>query len=170
MTLSILKTKPKTDAAPNMVMGKDKRTDLSEMVLRILSGSYVLMIKSQAVHWNVSGPLFKSVHDLTEDQYNDLFAAIDDLAERIRALGLKAPMNFEAMQNGTDIRSFDDHSLTTGEMIKALAADHELMASELVAGVKAAGEIGDPATEDIFTERLRIHQKYAWMLRAMVDE
>lgn len=170
MTLSILKTKPKTDAAPNMVMGKDKRTDLSEMVLRILSGSYVLMIKTQAVHWNVSGPLFKSVHDMTEEQYNDLFAAIDDLAERIRALGLKAPMNFDAMQNGTDIRSFGDHSLTTGEMIKALAADHELIASELVAGIKAAGELGDPATEDMFTERLRIHQKHAWMLSAMVDE
>jgi starvation-inducible DNA-binding protein len=55
-------------------------------------------------------------------------------------------------------------------MIKALAADHELIASELVAGIKSAGEMGDPATEDMFTERLRIHQKYAWMLRAMVDE
>lgn len=170
MTLSVLQTQPKTDSAPNSMMAKETRQDLSQMILRVLSGTYVLMIKTQAVHWNVSGPLFKPVHDLMEEHYNDLFAAIDDLAERIRALGLKAPMNYQTMQEGTDIKAFSDDTLNTGQMITALAADHELIASELAAGIEAAGEIGDPATEDLFTERLRVHQKNAWMLRAMVEQ
>jgi len=168
MTLSVLKTDPEIKPQTNPMMQADLKDELGQMVLRILSGSYVLMLKTQAVHWNISGPLFKSVHDLTEDQYQDLFVAIDDLAERIRALGLKAPMNYEAMKDRTDLEAFDHQTLSSGQMIAALAAGHELLATELTAGVKAAGEKGDPATEDLFTERLRIHQKQALMLRAMI--
>jgi starvation-inducible DNA-binding protein len=168
MTLSVLKTDSNIKTQTNPMMETDLKDELGQLVLRILSGSYVLMLKTQAVHWNIAGPLFKSVHDLTEDQYQDLFAAIDDLAERIRALGLKAPMNYEAMKDRTDLEAFDHQTLDAGQMIAALAAGHELLATELAAGVKVASEKGDPATEDIFTERLRIHQKHAWMLRAMI--
>lgn len=170
MTISVLQTQPKTDTAPNSMMAPETRKDLSQMILRALSGTYVLMIKTQAVHWNVAGPMFKPVHDMTEEHYEDLFKAIDDLAERIRALGLRAPMNYQTMENGTDLKPFSDDRLTTGQLITALAADHELLAAELASGIKAAAEIGDPATEDLLTERLRVHQKNAWMLRAMVEQ
>lgn len=170
MTVSVLKTQVETQTGPNAMLAKDVRDELSQAVLRILSGSYVLMIKTQAVHWNITGPLFKSVHDLTEDQYTDLFEAIDVLAERIRALGIKAPMGYDQMQDGTDLKPFDADNLAADQMIAALAADHELLATEMAAGVKIASEFGDPATEDLFTERLRIHQKHAWMLRAMLDQ
>ena len=170
MTISVLQTQPKTDSAPHSMMAEDMRRDLAQMILRALSGTYVLMIKTQAVHWNVAGPLFKPVHDMTEEHYEDLFKAIDDLAERIRALGLRAPMNYQTMENGTDLKPFSDDRLTTGQLITALAADHELLAAELASGIKAASEIGDPATEDLLTERLRTHQKNAWMLRAMVEQ
>ena len=170
MTTSILKTKPQTRTGLNSLGSDQDRQQLGQQVLRILSSTYVLMTKTQAVHWNVSGPLFKSVHDLTEDQYTDLFEAIDDLAERIRALGLRAPMNYAAMQNGTDLEAFEGKPISAGDMLRALAADNELIASELVQVIKAASEKGDPATEDLFTERLRIHQKNTWMLRAMIAE
>ena len=170
MTLTALKIKPKTDAKPDPVVARESRDDLKRMILRILSGSYALMIKTQAVHWNISGPLFKSVHDMTEAQYTSLFAAIDVLAERIRALGLTAPMSYDAMQDATDIRPFDKAKLTAGQMIRALASDHELLSRELMAGIEAASRIGDPATEDLFTERLRDHQKQAWMLRALLAD
>lgn len=169
MTLSVLEMRPKTDSNPDSPLGSDTRRALGDLVLQAVSDSYVLMVKTQAVHWNVTGPLFKPVHDLTEDQYNDLFAAIDDLAERIRALGFKAPMSYTAMQQATSIEPFTKDAPTAGEMIAELAADNDTLARRLVTGIEAASEEGDPATEDILTERLRAHQKAAWMLRAMVE-
>lgn len=169
MTLSILETRPKTDTKPDSPLGTEARQDLRELVLSALSDSYVLLIKTQAVHWNITGPMFKSVHDLTEDQYDDLFQAIDDLAERIRALGLKAPMNYTSMQDVSVLEPFGGETPTAGEMIETLAKDNDLLAKRLMAGIEAAAQEGDPATEDIFTERLRAHQKAAWMLRAMVE-
>lgn len=175
-TTTQLQTKTRTsDTAANHktetnpMMAPELKDDLGQIVLRILSGSYVLMIKTQAVHWNITGPLFKSVHDMTEDQYKDLFAAVDDLAERIRALGLKAPMNYEALQDRTRISSFDHNTLKANEMIAALATGHDTLASELAVGAQIAADKGDPATEDILVERLGIHQKQAWMLRALLD-
>lgn len=153
----------------NPMMQEHLKEDLGQIVLRILSGSYVLMIKTQAVHWNVTGPMFKSVHDMTETQYKDLFLAVDDLAERIRALGLKAPMNYEALQDRTRISSFDHEILDATAMIDALATGHDTLASELAVGAQIASDKGDPATEDILVERLRVHQKQAWMLRALIE-
>lgn len=168
MTIDVLKTKTENERRADLAINESARTDLAKLTQKALAGSYVLMVKTQAVHWNVAGPLFKSVHDLTEDQYNDLFVAIDDLAERIRALGLKAPMSFNTMAAETEVQAFDEKPLIAEKMISALAADHELLSKELAAGAKAAAEIGDPATEDMFVERLRVHQKHAWMLRALI--
>lgn len=165
MTVAILNKEPKTEINP--MMQEDLKNDLGQVVLRILSGSYVLMIKTQAVHWNVTGPMFKSIHDMTEEHYNDLFVAVDDLAERIRALGLKAPMNYDALQDRTQISSFENDAMDANQMIAALASDHELLATELTAGAQVAADKGDPATEDMMVERLRAHQKMAWMLRAL---
>lgn len=165
MTVAILNKEPKTEINP--MMQEDLKNDLGQVVLRILSGSYVLMMKTQAVHWNVTGPMFKSIHDMTEEQYNELFVAIDDLAERIRALGLKAPMNYNSLQDRTQISSFENEVMEADQMIAALASDHELLATELTAGAQVASEKGDPATEDMMVERLRAHQKMAWMLRAL---
>ena len=156
MTVAILNKEPKTEINP--MMQEDLKNDL---------GSYVLMIKTQAVHWNVTGPMFKSIHDMTEEHYNDLFVAVDDLAERIRALGLKAPMNYDALQDRTQISSFENDAMDANQMIAALASDHELLATELIAGAQVAADKGDPATEDMMVERLRAHQKMAWMLRAL---
>ncbi|MEL6569776.1 MAG: DNA starvation/stationary phase protection protein [Pseudomonadota bacterium] len=169
MTLSVLETRPKTDSNPDSPLGSDTRHALADLVLNAVSDSYVLMVKTQAVHWNVTGPLFKSLHDLTEGQYQDLFAAIDDLAERIRALGLKAPMTYDGMQAASEIEPFRTERPTAGDMIAELAADNDKIAKRLILGIEAASRETDPATEDILTERLRAHQKASWMLRAMLE-
>lgn len=155
--------------AGDIMTTTDQNADLGNLVVNILSGTYVLMVKTQAVHWNVSGPLFKSVHDLTEDQYNDMFAAIDVLAERIRALGLKAPMNYGDLEGRTELTSFEPGVPGADMLVATLARDHDTLARELAAGAKVSGQLGDPATEDLMIERLRVHQKHAWMLRAMID-
>lgn len=170
MNVALLRQTTENEPKPGLMLDDDQRQDLAGMTLRALAGSYTLMVKTQAAHWNVSGPLFKSIHDVTENQYKDLFEAIDDLAERIRALGVKAPMNFVTLADATNIQPFDDNPVSTECMIETLAGDHETLADQLAAGAKAASEIGDPATEDIFVERLRIHQKQAWMLRAMLAD
>jgi len=170
MTLSVLETRPQTETQPSAVLDTETRQDLRELVLSALADSYVLMIKTQAVHWNITGPMFKSVHDLTEEQYDDLFEAIDDLAERIRALGLKAPMNYISMQDISVLEPFTGNTPSASELVETLARDNDTISRRLMAGIKAASEEGDPATEDIFTERLRAHQKAAWMLRAMVEQ
>ncbi|MEL6662950.1 MAG: ferritin-like domain-containing protein, partial [Pseudomonadota bacterium] len=91
-------------------------------------------------------------------------------AERIRALGLKAPMNYISMQDISVLEPFTGETPSASELVETLARDNDTISRRLMAGIKAASEEGDPATEDMFTERLRAHQKAAWMLRAMVEQ
>ena len=170
MTLTALNIEARNSTAPEIGLKADARMGLANLVRSALSGSYVLLTKTQAVHWNISGPLFKSVHDLTEDQYKDLFAAIDDLAERIRALGRLSPVNYTEMENATVISGFTDDNMTAGAMIEALADDHSRLSTEFAEAARVAADMGDPATEDMFVERLRAHEKHAWMLRSLIAQ
>ncbi|MCK0097704.1 DNA starvation/stationary phase protection protein [Yoonia sp. F2084L] len=135
----------------------------------ILADTYMLTYKTHAYHWNVEGPLFYSIHNLTEGQYEDMFAAADTLAERIRAVGQMAPMSMGDIRD----RSVVDDSpekISAGDMCKALAADHERIAHRLHALIKMAGDNNDPVTEDLATERSAFHEQAAWMLKALVAE
>ena len=135
----------------------------------VLADTYMLTYKTHAYHWNVEGPLFYSIHNLTEGQYEDMFAAADELAERIRAVGQMAPMTMSEIRE----RSVIDDSKkapTAGEMCQSLADDHERIAQRLHALVKIAGEKNDPVTEDLATERSAFHEQAAWMLKALVAE
>ncbi|GGF80266.1 starvation-inducible DNA-binding protein [Mameliella alba] len=132
----------------------------------VLADTYRLLFKTHAIHWNVEGPLFFSVHNLTEEQYQDLFAAADDLAERIRALGHLAPARLDDITKRSRV---DDLSAkaTTADMIEDLAHDHEKLAHRLHALIALAGTHRDPVTEDLATARSAFHEKAAWMLRAL---
>lgn len=135
----------------------------------VLADTYMLTYKTHAYHWNVEGPLFYSIHNLTEGQYEDMFAAADALAERIRAVGQMAPMSMADIRD----RSVVDDSpkkISAGDMCKALAADHERIAHRLHALIKMAGDNNDPVTEDLATERSAFHEQAAWMLKALVAE
>lgn len=133
---------------------------------QILADTYRLTFKSHAFHWNVEGPLFYSIHNLTEGQYEDMFAAADKLAERMRAVGQMAPMAMNEIMENSVIEDTTT-SPAAGEMCTILADDHERVAHRLHALIKIAGEQNDPVTEDLATERSAFHEQAAWMLRAL---
>lgn len=149
--------------------GVESPKTLAEALTNVLADTYRLTFKSHAFHWNVEGPLFFSIHNLTEGQYEDMFAAADTLAERIRAIGQMAPMTMAQIMESSVIE--DNHtSPTAGEMCKILAADHERVAHRLHALIKIAGEQNDPVTEDLATARAAFHEQAAWMLKAMTAQ
>ena len=133
----------------------------------VLADTYMLTYKTHAYHWNVEGPLFYSIHNLTESQYEDMFAAADELAERMRSLGQMAPMTMTEISKRSVIDDSKEKP-TAGEMCEALAADHERIAHRLHALIEIAGAKNDPVTEDLATERSAFHEQAAWMLKALI--
>lgn len=132
----------------------------------VLADTYRLVFKTHAYHWNIEGPLFFSVHNLTEEHYQDLFAAADDLAERIRALGHLAPSRLEEIVSLSRVKDLDGRP-SAADMLEDLAADHERLAHRLHALIELAGQHKDPVTEDLATGRSAFHEKAAWMLRSL---
>lgn len=130
-----------------------------------LSDTYRLLIKSHVYHWNVEGPLFYPIHLLTEEQYNNLFAAADELAERIRALGKLAPVKISEIVKSAAVGD-TLAELSAIEMVEDLVKDHERVARRMHALIKLAEENKDPVTADMATARSAFHEKAAWMLRA----
>lgn len=131
-----------------------------------LADTYRLLFKTHATHWNVEGPLFYSVHNLTESQYENLFKAADEIAERIRALGQLAPSTLSSIVANSVVQD-EEAQASAGEMCEDLAADNERVAHRLHALIKLAGENGDPVTEDLATARAAYHEKASWMLRSI---
>ncbi len=142
-----------------------KNRQTIQVLERVLADSYVLLLKTQNYHWNVVGENFKALHELFNEQYDEIFAAIDELAERIRALGSRVDGTFENFQNLSKFKS-GDKNLDAEMMIKDLAADHESLAKTITAGIKIAQEEGDEATADIFISRKIVHEKATWMLES----
>jgi starvation-inducible DNA-binding protein len=140
---------------------------MSETLSAVLASSYSLTIKSQVYHWNVVGPLFKPIHELTEEHYNDLFAAIDIIAERIRALGHLTPMHQTLISDMITTNEAGDE-VTPEAMIHDLVSSHEKIVRQMRDATGKAGEASDVVTEDMLTERLNFHEQAIWMLRAII--
>lgn len=153
----------------NLETGLRDTSKLASSVATSLSDTYLLMVKTQAYHWNVVGPLFYSVHALTEEHYNDMFKAVDEIAERIRAIGYPAPTSLKQMIEHSAIKE-DDGNPNTEEMIANLAQDHEITAKRFRDAVEAAEESRDVVTADMLTERIAFHEKAAWMLKALLTK
>jgi starvation-inducible DNA-binding protein len=145
----------------------EQRKRLVANLLGVLADSYLLLVKTQGYHWNVVGPLFVSLHQLTEQQYQDLFLAIDGIAERIRALGYPAPGSVADMITHTAL-SEESGNPTAEQKVRTLIRDHETVVRRLRDAVEAADELRDAATADLLTTRLQFHEKAIWMLRAIV--
>jgi len=157
-------------ATPKDISSGVRNTEtLAKGLTDVLADTYRLTFKSHAFHWNVEGPLFFSIHNLTEGQYEDMFAAADKLAERIRAIGQMAPMSMAQIIANSVIED-DEMAPTAGEMCAILAADHERVAHRLHALIKIASEHNDPVTEDLATGRAAFHEQAAWMLKAMIAQ
>ncbi len=130
-----------------------------------LADTYTLLLKTHNYHWNVTGPNFFSLHTLFEGQYNELFLAVDEIAERIRALGEKAPGSFSEFSNLSHIVEADN-SLDASSMIKDLYNSNEQVIETLIKLRDTAEEENDAETEDLAIARIKAHQKSAWMLKS----
>ena len=135
---------------------------------KLLADSYILMLKTQNFHWNVKGPMFFSLHTLFEQHYNDLFLAVDEIAERIKALGEKAPGSYQEFQELSDMR--DSVENNSKKMVKELAQSHRIVVKTIEKLVEEAEERGDNVTADIGIRRKEFHDKSIWMLETTLDE
>ncbi|MEM8750655.1 MAG: DNA starvation/stationary phase protection protein [Pseudomonadota bacterium] len=147
---------------------EDDRKDVSDALSAILSDTYHLLIKTHIYHWNVVGPLFHSIHVLLEEQYNDLFAATDVIAERIRALGFLAPVGMKAPASGLD--DTDAKKGSAKAMVEDLIEAHEEIVRKMRDAAEKAAEKSDMVSEDMLVGRLTVHEKTLWMLRAIVAD
>jgi starvation-inducible DNA-binding protein len=147
-----------------------KRQDRKKLVYglsRALSETYVLYLKTQGFHWNVVGPMFYGLHKLTEEQYTGLAAAVDKLAERIRALGHPSPATFAEFLALSSIKETKNVQ-NAEEAVRELAHDHEQICRTLRDTTDIAEEFKDKATADTLTARIEAHEHMAWMLRSLV--
>ena len=137
---------------------------------KALANSYALMIKTHNYHWNVQGPNFVGLHNLFQEQYTDLFTAIDDLAERIRALGSPAPGSLSAFRNLSGIPDAPDQVQNARTMVQDLISSREIMLKGDAELLAVAEEAGDQVTIDMITERVGKNEKDIWMLRSVAAQ
>lgn len=132
---------------------------------KVLADTFTLYLKTHGYHWNVVGPHFRSLHVMFEEQYNALFLATDELAERMRALGVEAPGSMSEM---LELASLTDREPTDDAMtmVRNLQRDHEALAATIRPLGSAADEAGDGATADLYNARMAFHEEAAWMLRS----
>lgn len=160
LDVSATRFKPKTG------MTDDARGAVAEKLGVVLANSYMLFIKTQGVHWNVTGAAFYSVHKLTEEHYENLFDAIDDIAERIRALGAPAPASYTKYGQLAEITDDEEHG-SVDAMVAALIADHETVVRSMREAIEPCEEHGDYVTADMLIARMTWHEEAIWMLRAL---
>lgn len=152
-----------TKSIKQFKMGISSNKDVVEQLEHLLASSYVLYLKTQNYHWNVTGINFKSLHELFEEQYKELAEAIDEIAEVIRALGAKAPASFEAYSKLSVIKNGNENADSI-DMIKALSKDQESISELLQHALEIAQQNYDEVTADLFIERMAVHRKNKWML------
>ncbi len=121
------------------------------------------------MHWNAVGPLFYGLHKLTEAQYEDLAVAVDEIAERIRALGHRAPATFAEFIELSEIKE-SPGVMTAEQSIATLVADHETVSRTFREAARVAGEHSDIVTADMLTRRTKVHEEAAWMLRSLIAQ
>lgn len=149
---------------------KAKRTNTSvdQALKGFLADTYVLLAKTQACHWNATGSNFFGLHKLTEAQYGELFVAVDDLAERLRAIGGEAPLGLANMLSLTSLEEADGVK-STKDAIEMLVADNVAVSNRAKAVAMQAEEAEDLATHDMLIHRIEVHDKAAWLLRSHLD-
>jgi starvation-inducible DNA-binding protein len=141
------------------------RKEIAAGLSKLLADTYTLYLKTHYFHWNVTGPMFNSLHLMFETQYTELAIAVDDIAERIRALDEYAPGTYSQFAKLSSIPESKEVPNAT-QMIKELVEAHEAVCRTARSVFPAANKADDEATADLVTQRLQLHEKTAWMLRS----
>ncbi len=139
-----------------------------EALEKLLADSYTVYLKTHSYHWNVTGPMFTTLHTLFETQYTELALAVDEIAERIRALGSPAPGSYTQFVERATVKE-DTGVPAATDMISNLVADYETIVATARSLVRAAEELNDDASVDLGVRRIDVHEKGAWMLRSHLE-
>ena len=145
------------------------RKKIAEGLSHLLADTYTLYLKTHYLHWNVTGPMFNTLHLMFETQYNELALAVDAVAERIRSLDFPAPGTYREFSKLASIPESEGVPKAQ-DMIRELVAGHEAVCRTARSVFPAAEKAADEASADLLTQRLQVHEKTAWMLRSLLEK
>ncbi len=157
-------------AVINIGISDKDRAAIAQGLSRLLADTYTLYLSTHNFHWNVTGPMFNTLHQMFMAQYTELWNAVDPIAERIRSLGHPAPgsyAQFAALASVPDVPQQPPKAL---EMVRILVQGHEAVARTARGLFPAVEKAGDEPTADLLTQRLAVHEQTAWMLRSLLED
>ncbi|MCK5771282.1 MAG: DNA starvation/stationary phase protection protein [Algiphilus sp.] len=149
-------------------ISEEKRAAIAKGLCRLLADEYTLYLKTHNFHWNVTGPMFTTLHQMFEEHYTEAATAVDEIAERIRTLGERAPGSYKEFDELSTVRE-ETTQVDAQEMIRQLVRDHETVTKVAREVFKLAEEVHDEPSADLLTQRMQLHEKTAWMLRSLLD-
>ena len=152
----------------NIGIEEKERIEIAKGLSRLLADTYTLYLKTHNFHWNVTGPMFSTLHLMFETQYNELALAVDLIAERIRALGVAAPGTYGEFIKLSSIKETDGVP-NAQQMIKLLLEGHEAVVRTARSVFPIVDEVHDEPSADLLTQRMQIHEKTGWMLRSLLE-
>ena len=153
----------------NIGIGEGERREIAEGLSRLLADTYTLYLKTHNYHWNVTGPMFQTLHLMFEQQYNELALAVDQIAERIRALGFPAPATYSEFARLSSVKE-EEGVPNAQEMIRKLVEGQETVVRTARTVFPTVEGANDQPTADLLTERMQVHEKTAWMLRSLLED
>lgn len=151
----------------NIGMAENERHEIAQGLSKLLADTYTLYLKTHNFHWNVTGPMFRTLHLMFEEQYNELALAVDLIAERIRALGFPAPGTYKEFATLSSIDE-EDGVPSAEEMIRKLVEGQESVVRTARSLFATVDQANDEPTADLLTQRMQVHEKNAWMLRSLL--
>ncbi|MHC9511809.1 Dps family protein [Kangiella sp. M94] len=155
--------------AINIGINESQREEIGDGLARLLADTYTLYLQTHNFHWNVTGPFFQSLHTLFETHYTELAVAVDDIAERIRALGILSPGTYKEFAKLTSIKEVEGN-ISTEEMLERLVDSHETVVRTAREILPLAQGADDESSVSLISDRLVVHEKTAWMLRSHLQK
>ena len=142
---------------------------MKNLLKKLQAETYITLVKTHGYHWNVRGPNFSQLHDLFQNQYEEMFIAVDDIAERVRAVGDLAPGSFDKFVQISEVEESEEDNITAEEMLESLIKAHEQIVETAKKLDARATEVGDNKTADLAIERIGVHEKKIWMLKSTLS-
>ena len=162
---------PTQQTPVNIGISDQDRREIADGLSRLLADTYTLYLKTHNFHWNVTGPWFHSLHQMFEQEYTELAQAVDDIAERIRTLGYAAPGSYSEFAELASVQETRGVPVLRAEdMVRQLVESNETLVRTAREVLPAVERANDEASMDLLTERMRTHEKTAWMLRSMIEQ
>lgn len=152
----------------NTGIDESKRADIAKGLAQLLSETYTLYLKTHKYHWNVTGPMFQTLHLMFEQHYNDLALAVDEIAERIRVMGVKAPGSYTEFAELSAVKDDPRQDVNATAMIENLLGDHEQVVRTAKSILPILDGANDEGTNSLLGARIEFHEKTAWMLKSLM--